>query len=186
MDYKTFYAELFRPLEERVGGKVDAATLMAIVGIDFGGPVSLCTIGHGRSAFVSFITCELAVRKEQKPASFGRYELMMTCNDQAWAWRLLTRLGQMSLDKPFGNGHTVDIEDLVESECQIKGLIAEKLFVVRIEDNEVGILEFHGITQRELSFARAYGADRMFECLKQGQAYAQTDVQRRHSVALTL
>src|SRR5437773_9867029 len=103
MDYQQFYKQLFQPIEERIG-HVDEASIMAIIGFDCGGPVTLCTVGYRREQFVTYVTCELAVRDEQQPAEFGRYEVMMTCDDEAWARKILTKIGQMSLDGVFANG----------------------------------------------------------------------------------
>jgi hypothetical protein len=94
MDYQRFYKQLFQPIEERLG-HVDEANIMAIMGFDCGGPVTLCTVGYGREQFVTYVTCELSVRDEQQPAEFGRYEVMMTCDDEAWARKILTKIGQM-------------------------------------------------------------------------------------------
>lgn len=94
MDYNRFYKQLFQPIEERIG-PIDEATIMAIIGFDCGGPVSLCTVGRGREPFVTYVTCELAVREEQKPAGSGRYEVMMTCDDEDWARKILTKIGQI-------------------------------------------------------------------------------------------
>src|SRR5687767_9061199 len=113
MDYDRFYLELFKPIEERIG-KIDAETITAIVGFDFGGPVSLCTVGYGREQFVTYVTCELAVREEQLPAEFGRYELMISCDNEKWARKILTKIGEMSMESVFEHGHTVDIGQIVE------------------------------------------------------------------------
>src|SRR5215207_5934582 len=88
MDYVGFYKQLFQPIEERVG-HVDEASITAIIGFDCGGPVTLCTVGYGREQFVTYVTCELSVRDEQQPAEFGRYEVMMTCDDEAWVRKIL-------------------------------------------------------------------------------------------------
>src|SRR5687767_6103085 len=125
MDYNRFYAQLYRPIEERIG-RVDEATIMAIVGFDCGGPVSLCTVGYGREQFVTYVTCELSVRDEQQPAGFGRYEVMMTCDDEAWARKILTKIGQMSLESVFEHGHTVDIGEIVGPDCPLQGLVVEE------------------------------------------------------------
>ena len=61
MDYQRFYKQLFQPIEERIG-HVDEASIMAIIGFDCGGPVTLCTVGRGREQFVTYVTCELSVR----------------------------------------------------------------------------------------------------------------------------
>jgi hypothetical protein len=53
---------------------------------------------HAVAGFATYVTCELAVRKEQVPSSGGRYELLTTVEDEAWARNLLTALGSMSLE----------------------------------------------------------------------------------------
>jgi hypothetical protein len=118
-NYQRFYKQLFQPIEERIG-RVDEASIMAIIGFDCGGPVTLCTVGRGRDQFVSYVTCELSVRDEQKPAEFGRYEIMMTCDDERWAHKILTKLGQMSLESVFAHGHTVDIRPVVGPDCPVQ------------------------------------------------------------------
>ena len=93
MDYNRFYKQLFQPIEERIG-PVDEATIMAIIGFDCGGPVSLCTVGRARVPFVLMSPCELAVREEQQPAEFGRYECydltcFLTTRPSFWARKIL-------------------------------------------------------------------------------------------------
>ncbi len=181
MDYQRFYQQLFRPIEERIG-RVDEATIMALIGFDGGGPVSVCTVGRGREPFVTYVTCELSVRKEQQPAEFGRYEVMMTCDDERWAHRILTKLGQMSLESVFGQGHTIDIFPVVEADCPIQGLVAEEFARVTIDGQPYGILYFHGVTRSELEFARESGADVLLKRLRQAGVYPKTSVHRRDSV----
>ena len=41
MDYNKFYKQLFQPVEDSLG-PVDEASIMAIIGFDCGGPVTLC------------------------------------------------------------------------------------------------------------------------------------------------
>jgi hypothetical protein len=74
VDYKKFYAQLFAPLEASLG-PVDAEGIFHIMGFDGGGPLNFSTIGRGRGEpFTTYVSCELAVRKEQKPSTMGRYE----------------------------------------------------------------------------------------------------------------
>jgi hypothetical protein len=102
-----FYKRLFAPLEEALGS-VDPDTLAAIIGFDAGGPLNYCTIGsHGRTAAVSYVSCELAVRKEQVPSEFGRYELLASCSDEEWIRSVVSDIGRMSLKSQFGDGHTM-------------------------------------------------------------------------------
>lgn len=98
MDYQLFYKQLFQPIEDRLGA-FDKAGIFAIMGFDGGGAVNLSTIGRDRLQFVTYVTCELAIRDEQKPANFGRYEVMTTCDDQRWARDILTRVGHMRLKR---------------------------------------------------------------------------------------
>lgn len=181
MDYNEFYKQLFQPIEESIG-PVDEATIMAIVGFDLGGPVSLCTVGRCREPFVTYVTCELSVREEQKPAKFGRYELMMTCDDESWAHDMLTRIGQMSLEGVFGHGHTVDISNIVEVDCPFHGLVVEEFARVKINGSSYGILRIHGVTGSELQFARKSGTDALLERFKRAGIYPRTSLKREESV----
>jgi hypothetical protein len=82
MDYRTFYSKLFRPLAKAVG-PIDRDTIVALIGFDFGGPLNFCTIGaKKKNPVVTYVSCELAVRKEQVPSSRGRFELMCHCDDE--------------------------------------------------------------------------------------------------------
>lgn len=181
MDYDQFYKQLFRPIEERIGN-VDDASIMAVVGFDGGGPVTLCTVGHGRERFVTYVTCELAVREEQKPAECGRYEAMMTCDDEAWARDILTKIGRMSLDTAFEHGHTVDVGQVVPDGFPLQGLVVEEFARVIVEGREFGILQFHGVTRAELELAMESGADELLARLKRAGVYPHTSIHRRASI----
>ena len=182
MDYQRFYKRLFRPIEQGIG-PLDKAGIMAIVGFDFGGPISLCTVGReGRRRFVTYVTCELAVRKEQIPASFGRYEVMITCDDEQWAHMILTKIGQMSLENAFGHGHTVDISRVVPRTCALKGLIIEEFARVKIRGKGCGILRVHGITRPELQFAMRFKPEKLLEQLKRARVFPRTSPKRKDSI----
>jgi hypothetical protein len=181
MDYRPFYKQLFAPIEERIG-PIDELTISAIIGFDCGGPVSLSTVGNGNEPFVTYITCELAVREEQKPSKAGRYEAMMTCDDESWARTMLTKIGQMSLDRAFGHGHTVDIGQVVESDFPLQGLVVEQFAHVLIDEAGYSILRFHGVTRPELEFGMEFGSDRLLERLKDAGIYPKTSIRRRESV----
>ncbi len=45
MDYHAFYAQLFSPLDSKLG-PIDPETMVAIIGFDAGGPLGFCTIGR--------------------------------------------------------------------------------------------------------------------------------------------
>lgn len=181
MGYQQFYKQLFQPIEERIG-PVDEASIAAIIGFDCGGPVTVCTVGRGREEFVTYITCELSVREKQQPAECGRYEVMMTCDDQKWAHGILTHLGRMSMANAFGEGHTIDISSVVDAACPIQGLIAEEFTSIVIDRENYGILYFHGVTRPELEFALKAGADTLIARLKQAGIYPRTSISRKDSV----
>ena len=184
MDYKRFYKQLFQPIEERVG-RVNEESIMAIIGFDCGGPVTLCTIGRGRESFVTYVTCELSVREEQRPAECGRYEVMITCDDQKWAHEILSKVGRMSLEGVFGHGHTIDISPVVDADCPIRGLVVEEFARVTIDGQPYGILYFHGVTLAEMEFAMEFGADKLLVCLKRAEVYPRTSIHRKDSVEIT-
>jgi len=182
MDYTRFYKLLFQPIEERIG-HVDDATLMAIIGFDCGGPLSLCTVGHGRDRFVTYVSCELAVREEQHPGDVGRYEVMITCDDEGWAREVLSAVGRMSMESVLGHGHTVDIAPVVGPDCPVQGLVIEEFARVPIDARDYGILRFHGVTRPELEFAMSCGADELLERLGVAGIYPRTSVHRSESFA---
>src|SRR5260221_14113422 len=109
MGCKRFYAQLFAPVEAQLG-PIDSETLCAISGFDAGGPLNFCTIKNGAdNPFITYVSCELAVRKEQQPCDLGRYELLCACDDEQWVRSIITRIGQESMHTAFGHGHTLDI-----------------------------------------------------------------------------
>jgi hypothetical protein len=183
MDYQQFYKHLFRPIEERIG-PIDQTSIMAIIGFDCGGPVSLCTVGRGFEQFVTYVTCELAVRDEQKPAEFGRYEVMITCDDERWAHNTLTKLGQMSLEGVFGHGHTIDIGLVAGPDCPMQGLVVEEFARVMVDGKPYGILYFHGVTRTELEFAMESGTDKLLGRLRVAGVHPRTSIHRRESIEL--
>jgi hypothetical protein len=181
MDYDRFYKKLFQPIEERVG-PMDQEGIGAIIGFDCGGPIRLDCVGHGRGPFVTYVTAELAWRPEQKPAEFGRYEIMMTCDDEDWARKVLTRMGGMSTDVVFGHGHTVDIQPLVGAKPPIQGVAIEEFARVQIDGQSYGLLQIHGITRSEMEYARKYSTDMLLEQLKHANIYPRTSSKRKRSV----
>jgi hypothetical protein len=178
MNFHDFYRQLFAPLESRLG-RLDPNTLFPIMGFDGGGPLSFNTIGVGQGKrFVTYVSCELAVRLEQLPSDFGRYELLVSCSDEQWARRWVTEIGRMSFDKVFGHGHTLDFNGCVDASEPIQGVILEKLYDTRIGENTFGILRCIGITRTELEFARQKGSAEMFARLKKAGLYPHTDPMR--------
>lgn len=178
MDYHAFYAALFRPIEKGIG-PIDPNGIFAIMGFDGGGPLNFSTVGaeDGRE-FVTYVSCELAVRNEQVPSSQGRFELMCHCNDEGWVRRVLTAIGRMSLEAAFDHGHTVELSKLTVSESSLRGLVIERYAAVIIDDTQYALLRVHGITSEELEFAMSEGSEALFERLKAAGIYPNTDVRR--------
>jgi hypothetical protein len=183
MDYQRFYKQLFQPIEERIG-HVDGASIMAMVGFDCGGPVTICTVGRGRERFVTYVTCELSVRKEQHCAEFGHYEIMMTCDDERWTRKILTKVGRMSLECVFEHGHTIDISPLVGEDCPVQGLVVEEFARVTVDGQPYGILYLQGATRSEFQFATDAGVDQLLGLLKEAGVYPNTSIRRKESVEL--
>jgi hypothetical protein len=82
MDHSEFYARLAKELEVAVGS-VNPMTVTPIIGFDAGGPLSFWTLSCPDSDCTTYVSCERAVRPEQFPAEFGRYELLASCDDEA-------------------------------------------------------------------------------------------------------
>jgi hypothetical protein len=183
MDYQKFYAQLFAPLEQQLG-PLDADTLMAIVGFDAGGPLNLCTIGRERGErFVTYVSCELAVRDNQKTGSLGPYELMMTSDDEDWCRSVLSDIGRMSLDELFEPLETLDIGPLMASDFPLQGIVFEEFASLKIGRRKHGILRCHGVTRPELEFAIEFGSEKLLQRLKDAGISHRTSV-RRESIKL--
>ena len=123
------YEELFRELE-RKHGRLDKATLSAVVGFSAGGPVSLSQLAKKNI----YVTCELSLYPEQKASEEGlKFELLSLGAFEAIACRaLFTAIGRLSTNEALGHDHTVDVRDVTEagpaqvrlrlfSECEIGG-----------------------------------------------------------------
>ena len=178
MDYDAFYDQLFHPLEARIG-QIDPESIVAVVGFDAGGPLNFCTIGKTPNAdFVTYVSCELAVRNDQRPADFGRYELLTSCNDEQWVRSNITALGRASLENTFDHGHSIDIGPWVEPDDAIQGLIFECASTCLINGKRFGVLRVIGVTRTELEFAVSNGVSQLIAALKRAGIYPHTDIRR--------
>lgn len=184
MDYQAFYARLFAPLEARLG-PLDPDTLTSIVGFDEGGPLSLCTIGDGRGAdatTTTYVSCELAVREDQVPNASGRYELLMSGNDEDWIRQVLTDTGEMSLGTAFNHGDTLDIGAWVDDDDgsghSLQGLLFRQEHALEVDGVAIGVVRAVGITRAEMALARAQGADALVARLQGAGVYPHTLVGR--------
>lgn len=181
-DYDAFYKQLFQPLESEIG-PIDPDSIVAVIGFDAGGPLSFCTIGKTSGAdFVTYVSCELAVRDDQLSASFGRYELLTLCNDERWVRSNITALGHASLEMRFGDGHTLDIGAWIEPDEPIQGLVFERVSTSRIDGKEFGVMRVIGITRPELEFAKHNGVSRLVDLLKEAHVYPRTESGRKSVV----
>lgn len=178
MDYEAFYEQLFRPIE-RSFGKIDPNTIFHIIGFDCGGPLNFSTVGvEAKSAFVTYISCELSVREEQVASSNGRFELMCHSNDEDWVRVVLTSVGRLSLEAQLDDGHTVDISEIAPAEASFRAVALERFASTTIEGRDFSILRVHGITEDELQIAREEGSEALFRRLKSAGVYPNTDVHR--------
>jgi hypothetical protein len=149
---REFYDALFAPLIE-AEGSLDRDTIMAIVGFEAGGPISLCTIGSERPGPTIFVTCELAVRRDQVPSEVGRYELLTVTSDEAWARSILTNIGGMTLEVAFGHLHTLDIAPWVQEDFHIQGILFTVEYAVVVEGEKYAVIRCSGLTRSQLERA---------------------------------
>jgi hypothetical protein len=176
--YGAFYRKLFAPLEEMIGS-IDPETIFAVMGFDAGGPLNFNTIGaRGGKQFVTYVSCELAVRAEQRPSEFGHYELLASCDNEQWVRHYISEIGRMSLTEAFGHGHTLDFGECVEESAPLQGVIFEKMFSIEIDDSSYGIMRCIGVSRPEMAHARERGSASLFELLKQAHVYPHTDTRR--------
>lgn len=182
MEYREFYEKLFVPLEQQLG-PVDPMTIVAIVGFDAGGPLSFCTFSPGNAPdCITYVSCELAVREEQLPSEFGRYELLATCDDEMWVRSVISEIGRMSLDIAFGDSHTLDISPWVGDDAAIQGVVFEKVASVNIEGEPFGVLRVVGVSRAELEHAQEHGVEALVAHLQAVKQYPCTRVQRESTL----
>ena len=173
MDYSRFYKALFEPLVSMFG-PLDRDTICAVVGFNAGGPLNFCSRGRGTDEFILYVSCELAVRADQIPSSFGRFELLTFCDDEPWARRVLTDLGEMSLEMHLDDRHTVDVSARAEEGCPVQGLILEELYSTEIDGERFGVMLVLGVSREELERARESGASEVVRTLKKQGRYPNT------------
>jgi hypothetical protein len=124
------------------------------------------------------VSCELAVRDEQVPSDAGRFEIMSHCNDEAYAQRLLTRVGELSFDAELGHHHTIELWGEEESDSALRGVLLELAHRVTVGGEPFAILRCVGVTQPELVFAREPGVPALIALLVAAGVYPRTDPTR--------
>ena len=178
MNVTAFYRELFRSLESGTG-VVNKDTISAVIGFDGGGPLNFCKLGSVDSdGFISYVSCELALRNEQIPASCGRYEILTTANNEEWVRSVLTDIGRMTLEVGFDDGHTLDITSWTGKDVSIRGIVFEVYTTTSISSITYGVMRCHGVTIDELEYARQSGSSNLLKKLKERGIYPKTDINR--------
>jgi hypothetical protein len=161
---------LFAPLE-REAGCFDPDTLSEIVGFVAGGPLSFCTIGAKERFHVTYVSWELAVRPEQVPSAFGRYELLTTCDDEPWVRTVITKVARMSLEAAFDHHNTLDIGAWVDGGAPVQGIVFVKANSLQIDGASYGVLRCIGVLRPELAVAQSSSAAAAIAQLKNRGAY---------------
>ena len=157
-------------------GPLDAETIVSIIGFDAGGPLNLCTIGHGQQPFVTYVSCELAVRDDQLVGDGGPYELMTVCDDEEWARKVLTGIARLGLEAQLDGGHTIDIRALIGRKPVIQGVVLEEFASITIRQRYYRILLVHGVSRPELSTVRDQGSATWLKNRRAASAYPRTIV----------
>ena len=184
MDYQKFYKELFAPLAATLG-PIDTNSIVAIIGFDLGGPLNFSTFGRDSNRNpITYVSCELAVRQEQQPNAFGRYELLASCDSEDWVRSILTDTGRMTLDNVFNADETMDIggwvnEGWFKRKPPIQGLLFQKECSVMINGQPYGVLRCIGITRREMEYAQSTGSPALVSRLKEAGVYPHTITSRK-------
>ena len=159
-------------------GPLSPDTLSAVVGFDAGGPLSLCMFEQPLAGARTYVSCELAVRAEQKPSDLGRYELLATADDEDWVRSTLSDIGRESFDAHFGPGHTLDIGPWVSSDDTIQGVVLEEASRSRIDGQDYSVLRCVGVTRPELEYAYNVDVPSLLDALRAAGIYPRTILQR--------
>ena len=176
--------EFFRVIDERVG-PFDRPFEFRVFPFDAGGALNFLTVGIGRSEpFVTYVTWDLFGHEQQKRGSFGRYELLATCDDAQWCSDVLTKIGRLGLQELFEPGDTLDIGQWVNADAPIQGVVFEEAFCAELLGEHCGLLRCIGVTRPELEFAMKHGTPALIERLDRAHVYPHTMIHRKESIEL--
>ena len=176
--------EFFRVIDERFG-PFDRPFQFQVFPFDARGALNLLTVGVGRSEpFVTYVTWDLFGHEQQKRGSFGRYELLATCDDAQWCSDVLTRIGRLGLAELFEPGDTLDIGQWVNVDAPIQGVLFEEAFRTELLGERCGLLRCIGVTRPELQFAIKQGNRALMERLDRAHVYPHTMIHRKESIEL--
>ena len=180
MDLDAFYQQLFAPLAEL--GPFDPDTPLEPEPFDPMGEIPICRFLQRDGRFCTFVTTGLAVCPEQKPSRLGRYELLISSDDEAWAREVAADIGRMSFDVRFEGGHTFDLTSWAFETDTLQGILFEEAYRVRIDGQPFGVMWCLGITKRELGYARAHGTKSLISDLRRSEVFPHSDRMRRSVV----
>jgi hypothetical protein len=184
MNISELSKEFFRVIDERIG-PFDRPFQFRAFPFDAGGALNFLTVSvKQHEPFVTNVSWDLFGHEQQKRGSFGRYELLATCNDEQWCSDVLTNIGRLGFREIFEPGDTLDIGPLVGAEVPIQGVIFENAFSTQVEQERCGLLRCIGITRPELEFAMRHGVPALVGHLKRADVYPLTAIHRRESVEL--
>jgi Suppressor of fused protein (SUFU) len=176
--------EFFRVMDERVG-PFDRPFQFRVFPFDAGGALNLLTVGAGRGEpLVTYVSWDLLGHEQQKRGSFGRYELLATCDDEQWCSDVLTKIGRLGLEELFEPGDTLDIGQWVSVDAPIQGVVFEEAFCAELQGERCGLLRCIGVTRAELEFAMRHSTPALVERLERAHVYPHTMVHRKESVEL--
>lgn len=176
--------EFLRVIEERIG-PFDRPFQFRVFPFDAGGALNFLTVGVGRSApFVTYVSWDLFGHEQQKRGSFGRYELLASCDEEQWCLNVLTKIGRQGLVEVFDPGDTLDIGQWVSPETPIQGVVFEEAFQRELQRERCGLLRCIGVTRSELEFAMAHGTLALVQRLQRAGVYPHTIIHRRPTVEL--
>jgi Suppressor of fused protein (SUFU) len=184
MNVSQLSKEFFRAIDETIG-PFDRPFQFRVFPFNAGGDLNFLTVGVGRhEPFITYVSWDLFGHEQQKRGSFGRYELLATCDDEPWCSDVLTKIGRLSLQEVFEPGDTLDIGPWVDAEASIQGIVFEDAFSTQLKHEHCGLLRCIGVTQPELEFAMRHGASAFVERLKRADIYPRTAIHRRESIEL--
>jgi hypothetical protein len=175
--------EFFRLIEERVG-PFDRPFDFRVFAFDSGGALNFLTARRGEP-FATYVSWDLLGHEQQQRGSFGRYELLVDCDDQQWCADILTKIGRQSLQEVFEPGDTLDIGPWVGQDAPLQGIVFEDAFSTELGGERCGLLRCIGVTRRELEFAMRHNVAALVERLQRAGVYPRTVVHRRESIELT-
>ena len=183
MHRSTFYEELYAPLIAELG-PLDASTPPTLEPFDPLEELTLSRFERRDGRFVTYVSSGLAVRPEQKVSTLGRFELLVSSDDEGWVREVLTDIARMTFDVRIEAGQTFDLSSWAFETDTLQGVVFEEAARVRIDRHPFGILRVIGVTRRELAYARGGSTHELVDALRKHGVHPRTDRRRRSVVAV--